>query len=199
MISDPRPMQQRGLTLLEMMVVLLIAGMAVALGFQSLGQWRRANAAISSISGTIQQTTLTESWLADSLRGLIPVPEQTFEGSEDKLLGVTTLPVQSHQGGATVIEWSIRSEAGLPHLLLKEGTDRRLDLPLSGVSRARFAYMDKEGKLHAQWPPKLGLHDHLPAVVLLSQEMDDGSRRVWAATISGSRNPYTNPFEDDYE
>ncbi|QNU15376.1 prepilin-type N-terminal cleavage/methylation domain-containing protein [Thermomonas sp. XSG] len=199
MISDPRPMQQRGLTLLEMMVVLLIAGMAVALGFQSLGQWRRANAAISSISGTIQQTTLTESWLADSLRGLIPVPEQTFEGSEDKLLGVTTLPVQSHQGGATDIEWSIRSEAGLPHLLLKEGTDRRLDLPLSGVSRARFAYMDKEGKLHAQWPPKLGLHDHLPAVVLLSQEMDDGSRRVWAATISGSRNPYTNPFEDDYE
>ena len=199
MISDPRPMQQRGLTLLEMMVVLLIAGMAVALGFQSLGQWRRANAAISSISGTIQQTTLTESWLADSLRGLIPVPEQTFEGSEDKLLGVTTLPVQSHQGGATDIEWSIRSEAGLPHLLLKEGTDRRLDLPLSGVSRARFAYMDKEGKLHAQWPPKLGLHDHLPAVVLLSQEMDDGSRRVWAATISGSRNSYTNPFEDDYE
>lgn len=199
MISDPRPMQQRGLTLLEMMVVLLIAGMAVALGFQSLGQWRRANAAISSISGTIQQTTLTESWLADSLRGLIPVPEQTFEGSEDKLLGVTTLPVQSHQGGATDIEWSIRSEAGLPHLLLKEGTDRRLDLPLSGVSRARFAYMDKEGKLHAQWPPKLGLHDHLPAVVLLSQEMDDGSRRVWAATISGSRNPYTTPFEDDYE
>ena len=199
MISDPRPMQQRGLTLLEMMVVLLIAGMAVALGFQSLGQWRRANAAISSISGTIQQTTLTESWLADSLRGLIPVPEQTFEGSEDKVLGVTTLPVQSHQGGATDIEWSIRSEAGLPHLLLKEGTDRRLDLPLSGVSRARFAYMDKEGKLHAQWPPKLGLHDHLPAVVLLSQEMDDGSRRVWAATISGSRNPYTNPFEDDYE
>lgn len=192
-------MQQRGLTLLEMMVVLLIAGMAVALGFQSLGQWRRANAAISGISGTIQQTTLTESWLADSLRGLIPVPEQTFEGSEDKLLGVTTLPVQSHQGGATDIEWSIRSEAGLPHLLLKEGTDRRLDLPLSGVSRARFAYMDKEGKLHAQWPPKLGLHDHLPAVVLLSQEMDDGSRRVWAATISGSRNPYTNPFEDDYE
>ena len=72
MISDRRPARQLGLTLLEMMVVLLIAGMAVALGFQSLGQWRRANAAISSVSGAIQQTTLTESWLTDSLRGLIP-------------------------------------------------------------------------------------------------------------------------------
>ena len=32
----------RGLTLLEMLVVLMIAGMALAIGFQSLGQWRRA-------------------------------------------------------------------------------------------------------------------------------------------------------------
>lgn len=199
MISDPRSARQRGLTLLEMMVVLLIAGMAVALGFQSLGQWRRANAAISSISGAIQQTTLTESWLTDSLRGLIPVPEAAFDGDADKLQGVTTLPVQSHQGGATDIEWSLRSEAGLQHLLLKEGSERSLDLPLPGVRGARFAYMDDEGKLHAQWPPKLGLHAHLPAIVLLNQEMEDGSRRVWAAAVSGARNPYINPFEDDYE
>lgn len=199
MISDAGPGQQRGLTLLEMMVVLLIAGMAVALGFQSLGQWQRANAAIANVSGAIQQTTLTESWLTDSLRGLIPVPEAIFEGGTDKLLGVTTQPVQSHQGGATDIQWSIRNESGVQHLLLQEGTDRRLDLPLPGVRSARFAYMDKDGKLHAQWPPKLGLHEHLPSVVLLNQDMDDGGRRVWAAAISGARNPYVNPFEDDYE
>ena len=72
-------------------------------------------------------------------------------------------------------------------------------LPLPGVRSARFAYMDKDGKLHAQWPPKLGLHEHLPSVVLLNQDMDDGGSRVWAAAISGARNPYVNPFEDDYE
>ena len=199
MISDPRSARQRGLTLLEMMVVLLIAGMAVALGFQSLGQWQRANAAIANIGGAIQQATLTESWLTDSLRGLIPVPEATFEGSTDKLQGVTTLPVQSHQGGATEIQWSIGNEAGRQHLLLQEGADRRMELPLPGVRSARFAYMDKEGKLHAQWPPKLGLHEHLPAAILLSQDMEDGGSRVWAAAISGSRNPYLNPFEDTYE
>ncbi len=199
MISDAGRGLQRGLTLLEMMVVLLIAGMAVALGFQSLGQWQRANAAIANIGGAIQQATLTESWLTDSLRGLIPVPEATFEGSTDKLQGVTTLPVQSHQGGATEIQWSIGNEAGRQHLLLQEGADRRMELPLPGVRSARFAYMDKEGKLHAQWPPKLGLHEHLPAAILLSQDMEDGGSRVWAAAISGSRNPYLNPFEDTYE
>lgn len=199
MISDAGRALQRGLTLLEMMVVLLIAGMAVALGFQSLGQWQRANAAIANVSGAIQQTTLTESWLTDSVRGLIPVPEATFEGRPDKVQGVTTLPVLAHQGGATAIEWSIRNEAGTQHLLLKEEPDRSMDLPLPGVRTARFAYMDKEGKLHAQWPPKLGLHEHLPAVIVLSQDMEDGGSRVWAAAISGSRNPYLNPFEDTYE
>ena len=37
----------RGMTLLEMLVVLGIAAMALTLGFQSLGQWRRADIAIS--------------------------------------------------------------------------------------------------------------------------------------------------------
>lgn len=199
MTSDPGASRQRGLTLLEMMVVLLIAGMAISLGFQSLGQWRRANTAITQISGELKQTALTESWLTGSLRGLIPVEERPFEGEPDRLEGVTTLPVQSHQGGATDTEWSIQLVSGTPHLKLKEGETPALDLPLPGATEARFYYADGDGKLSQQWPPKLGLHDQLPATIVLEQKMDDGSRKVWAASITGSRNPYTNPFEDDYE
>lgn len=201
MISDHPPTRQGGLTLLEMMVVLLIAGMAITLGFQSLGQWRRANTAISQISGATQQAALTEAWLEESLRSLIPIQEQAFKGGPEHLEGVTTQPVQSHQGGATSIVWSIRSEDGVPHLVLKEdeGKDQDLDLPLPGASAARFAYMDEEGRLHAQWPPELGLHAQLPAVIVLEQDMEDGSQRLWAAAISGARNPRFNPFEIDLE
>lgn len=115
--------------------------------------------------------------------------------------GVTTQPVQSHQGGATTIEWSIRNEAGMPHLLLKEdeGKGGGLDLPLPGANSASFAYMDEEGRLHAQWPPELGLHAHLPAAIVLQLDMEDGSQRIWAAAISGARNPRFNPFEVDLE
>ena len=197
MTSELRTRRQRGLTLLEMMVVLLIAGMAVTLGFQSLGQWRRANTAISNISGAIQQTALTQSWLEESLRSLIPLKEQPFKGTVDRLTGITTQPIQSRQGGTTEIEWSIRIEAGIQHLLLKEAQGSRLDLPLRGTSRANFSYMDAEGRLHSQWPPKLGLHDHLPAAIVLSQQMDDGTHRIWATHISGPHNPHFNPFEDD--
>jgi prepilin-type N-terminal cleavage/methylation domain-containing protein len=201
MTSEFVAARQGGLTLLEMMVVLLIAGMAITLGFQSLGQWRRANTAISQISGATQQAALTEAWLEESLRSLIPLQERPFKGSQEQLEGVTTQPVQSHQGGATPIVWSIHSEAGVPHLLLKEDEEegQGLDLPLPGASEARFAYMDEEGRLHTQWPPELGLHAHLPAAIVLEQDMEDGSKRLWAAAISGARNPRFNPFEVDLE
>jgi general secretion pathway protein J len=196
MISKPG---ERGLTLLEMLVVLLIAGMAIALGFQSLGQWRRANTAITQISGGVQQTLLTESWLETSLRGLIPVTEPLFSGKPDKLEGISSQPVQQHQGGTIDISWSIERLNGTLYLRLKEATTAPLDLPLPNVTNASFSYLDQDGRSHAQWPPKLGLHSQLPNVVALTLTLDDGSQHVWAATISGRRDPYFNPFEDSYE
>ncbi|WP_433853558.1 PulJ/GspJ family protein [Stenotrophomonas nitritireducens] len=190
--------RQDGLTLLEMLVVLLIASMAISLGYQSLGQWQRANAAISSISGATQQATLTEYWFESSLRSLIPLQEVEFQGARDRLSGIATQPTQSHQGGATGTEWSTRHEGANQFLTLVED-GKQLDLPLPGVVSATFGYLDKEGRTHDQWPPKLGLHDHLPAVILLRQEMDDGTQRIWAANIAGAHNPRFNPFEADLD
>ena len=94
--------------------------------------------------------------------------------------------VLSHQGGATQVEWSTRNDNGMQYLLLKE-RGKELSLPLPGVNAASFGYLDKEGRLYEEWPPRLGLHDHLPAAIVLKQEMDDGSERLWAADIAGAR------------
>ena len=198
MISNPPSYQQQGLTLLEMMVVLLIAGMAITLAFQSLGQWRRANASISSISGATQQTTLTESWLQGSLRSLIALEKTPFEGTAERLKGVEAQPVQLQQGSSTDVQWSIGEEDGVRQLLLEEG-ERHLALPLPGAASATFEYLDNDGRTHAQWPPKLGLHDQLPAAIVLRQKMDDGNERLWASAIIGARNPRYNPFEVDLD
>lgn len=198
MIFKSASKRQRGLTLLEMMVVLLIASMAITLGFQSLGQWQRANTAISNISGATQQASLTESWLQNSLRSLIPLEEAPFDGAENHLRGVTVQPVQSHQGGATNIQWALREEDGIWQLHLDED-GVQLSLPLPGTTNLRFNYLDGDGRLYAQWPPKLGLHDHLPATIVLRQEMEDGSVRLWASTIAGAHNPRFNPFEVDLD
>lgn len=187
-----------GLTLLEMMVVLLIAGMAMALGFQSLGQWRRAETAITSIQGATQQGALTEAWLRSSLRSLIPIEEQLFHGTADAFDGICASPVLSHQGGAIDVEWKIETSATGVVLALTEG-DSLLELPLPNTVSASFLYVDGSGKAHREWPPKLGLHDHLPAVVVLQQRSASGREQIWATPVAGALNPVPRPFEAEID
>lgn len=185
---------QQGLTLLEMIVVLMIAAMAVALGFQSLGQWRRANDAIRSVSGMVLQSSLTEEWLKASLRSLTPVEDPTFKGEATVVAGVALQPTLTPQGGTTTIRWEIQSDPSGWSLVLQEN-DTQTVLPLPGTVRATFAYLDKEGREYEQWPPALGLHDHLPAVVALRQELDSGQNLLWTSAIGGIRNPAPRLFE----
>jgi len=186
--------RERGLTLLEMVVVLLIASLAITLAFQSLGQWQRARAAVSSISGLIQQDFLTERWLDSSLRSLVPLQDQPFSGTATQLKGVSFQPVQFHQGGNMPVVWSLRDDGGQVYLNLDEN-GQVLALPLPDVVAASFRYQDQDGAFYNQWPPALGLHEQLPALIVLHQELADGRQRVWASHLSGPRNPYYNPFE----
>lgn len=185
---------QIGLTLLEMMVVLLIAGMAMALGFQSLNQWRRAEVAIASIQGATQETSLIESWLRSSLRSMVPIEERPFEGSADSLRGVSVSPVLSHQGGASDVVWAIDSGPAGSSLVLTED-ENRLELAMPGAVSASFAYVDVTGKTYPQWPPKLGLFDHLPAAIVLQHVDQSGYKHLWAVQIAGALNPVILPFE----
>ena len=187
-----------GFTLLEMIVVLLIAGMAVSLGFQSLGQWRRAEAAIAGAGGSTRQTLLTQEWLRGSLRGLVPVESPAFSGGPDILSGMTLAPVISGQGGMTPMEWRLDTEPQGSWLQLTE-TDRTMRLPLPDGAAARFVYLDKEGRTYDQWPPALGLHDQLPAAVALALESPGGTAQLWLASIAGTRNPFYQPYESPPE
>lgn len=202
-------MRQSGLTLLEMMVVLMIAGMALTLGFQSLGQWRRADVAISGLTGQTRQLALTRDWLEESLRSLAPagsaLPGATpprgldadsgiFAGARDQLSGISLNGVLSARGGSTPVVWRVENDRDGTRLTLAEN-GRTLVLPLPLVGEAYFSYIDKEGKPHPQWPPSLGLADELPASVALHLDGADGSQRVWAAPIVGIHNPIPRLYE----
>lgn len=200
--TDFRRTSERGLTLLEMMVVLLVSGMAIALGFQSLGQWRRANVAMSHVGSAVQQTALIESWFQSTVRGLAPVPatpskdkqEKSFEGNRESIEGTTTQPVQMHQGGTTAVTWRLENTGGGVQLTVTEA-GKSFTTPLPGATHAQFSFIDAEGKVHDQWPPKLGLQEDLPVIIALTVELDSGRTQQWAAAIVGPREPYYSPFE----
>ena len=177
-----------GLTLLEMMVALLIASMALALGYQSLAQWRLAETAISGQNGNLRKERLGQQWFESSLRGLIPVETKPFSGDSRQLTGITSRPVLASQGGMSSLMWKIQD--GSNSLLLEEdGQTVTLDLPLG--TNTHFIYFDREGKEHSQWPPKLGLASHLPSAIALAQESTSATDRsvYWMAAVAGKLNP----------
>ena len=186
-ISGPNRIS--GLTLLEMIVVLRISGMALALGFQALVQWQRAQASIGAVGGQLREVTLTQDWLRDSLRGLTPVKEAPFAGDDLALSGITLTPVTAGQGGSATIAWRIESGPRGLELSLEEN-GQAMQLPLPDSVSAHFSYLDEEGTSHRQWPPALGTGQHLPAAIVLTQERTEPlPSRVWVASIAGIREP----------
>lgn len=192
-----RPVRRlaRGLTLLEMIVVLLIASMALALGFQSLGQWRRAEGSITQMGGALRAAGLTASWWRESIRGLLPVKALPFSGARQEVSGITLAPVLESPGASMPVTWTLQPGSdGNIALLLREG-EKTLALPLPDATEAHFMFIDKDGKPHAQWPPALGMQEDLPSTVALVQTLAGGRQRVWAASVSGSLKPLALPFE----
>ena len=189
---------QRGLTLLEVLVVLLIAGMAIALGFQSLGQWRRAQQSITQVTSSLQEVDLAHSWWRESAEGLIADRARPFKGDSTSFSGSSLRPVTSHQGGATPLTWTLATSSMQWQLSLTENQST-LAIPLRDARKAEFGYLDALGKSHDTWPPKNGTHNHLPDAVLLTQEMPSGRTRIWVAAIRSSKTPLQLQFETDVD
>lgn len=190
-----------GLTLIEMLVVLMIAGMALALGYQSLSQWRIAETSLSGLSDEIREQRLAQMWFEASVRSLLPVAEEAFAGDSEALSGVTLAPPVATPGGTTSIQWSLENDGSTTTLQLAEGDKDRLSLSLARTRAARFEYVDADGTAHPRWPPAQGLHDHLPAAVVLVREHQSGRTSVWAARVAGDPNPPLIPpmYEPDQE
>lgn len=189
-----RTRRMRGLTLLEMMVVLLIAGMALALGFQSLGQWQRAEEALDGSAGQTREAMLSEVWWRDSVRGITALFGAKVSGDSRAFSATSTGSVLGAPGAALPIRWQLQVGAQATSLLLDEdGRTATLSLPYA--TAAQFVYFDAGGDRHEQWPPSLGEQKPLPAAIALVQEDSDGGIRVWLGAMTADPAPISPQFE----
>lgn len=204
-----------GFTLLEMLVVLVIAGLALTLTTQALGQYQRAQARAIASERIGREVRLSEAWFRDSVRGLYPAAPKNseagrpamlgsgnvavaFTGDTEGFTGVTLAPVLAGQGIPVVQTWRIvRASRDLPRLELEE-EGKRLRLVLPRAGDMRLHYVDPEGKLHAQWPPKLGLWRQLPEAIVLETlpEADGTGGGLIASAVLGPRDPLDTSYED---
>ncbi|WP_447585085.1 PulJ/GspJ family protein [Pseudoxanthomonas mexicana] len=201
-----------GFTLLEMLVVLLIAGMALALTSQALSQYARAHERVSASTQGGREYRLAERWFRDSVSGLyavgqpgipgasaIPRPaasqedEPVFRGEARGFSGLTLLPVLAGQGVPTLQSWSIApSRSGNDALALEED-GKQLTLPFPDAGQLRLHYLDAKGDLHALWPPAQGQWPQLPAAIALEL----GSGTLIVAAVTGAQDPLVIPYEPE--
>lgn len=201
-----------GFTLLEMLVVLLIAGMALALTSQALGQFKRAYERVDVHTQRGREFRMAERWFRDSVSGLHPVVGASideelptsdpkvgstsplwFHGESHRFSGITLLPVLAGQGIPTMQVWSISSDrSGLDQLVLDED-GRQLLIPFPDANQLQLAYMDAEGRAHPQWPPTPESWPQLPAAITLTLD----NRATIVTSITGPKDALKIPYEPD--
>lgn len=201
-ISDRR--SATGFTLLEMLVVMLIAGMALLLTTQALGQYQRAHTRAIASERVGREQRSSEAWFRDSVRGLQALAAApggdsgpAFEGDARGFRDTTLAPVLRGQGIPTAQRWRIANgPAGDERLELEEG-DSKVVLSLPPASALRLHYVDAKGALHDRWPPALGAWPQLPDAIVLELAPVAGAAHgtLFAAAVLGPRDPIETPYE----
>ncbi len=151
------PAAQRGFTLLEMLVVLVLVALISTLLLEGISHVlllrERLLGVRSSVAGLLPDYPTAQSNLLFQARS-----PQVFEGQSDALSGLTLAALDANGGVPTRFSWR----------LLRANQEYWAVMGWPG-EQGEFRYQDKAGKWHEQWPPALGLEPpQLPSAVLLT-------------------------------
>lgn len=184
-----------GFTLMETLVMLVLVSFSVLLMFQMLGTYRVARERVVSVGAGIDREALFEDWYADSVGGLHAVDGAPLSGDEAAFSAVTLNPMLAGPGAPVQVRWSLEAGPdGTWTVRYAEAGEERWSLPLATREPPRFAYVDEAGKVHASWPPDLGLQQALPRAVALVRGAG-ADERVHAVAVRGPLEAVDLPFE----
>ena len=186
---------ERGFTLLEVLVVLVLAAMISGILFQAYDLTLRLNRQFGVEYFASQQGVMLADWVRQSLQGLQPdYPDgpRKFKGEAKKLSGVTTSTLVADFGVPAAVAGDLTYDSGNDETALRSGPDGAPLFSWPGTA-GRFVYLDAKGEAHDSWPPPLGLWPQLPAVIRLEARRN-GALYVIVATPMGPSLPRARPM-----
>ncbi|HEX5306372.1 MAG TPA: type II secretion system protein [Dyella sp.] len=175
----------RGFTLLETLVMLVVASLAVALMFQVLDGFNRARQRVAALEGVRNNRLVFLGWWRDSVESLVAVssprgvviapddPASGLRGDAVSFRALTLVPLLGGQGRPVAVQWSLRDDDGHAWLEYRQPGAEPLAFDL-GRAQASFAYQDARGERHAAWPVDLGVQEAMPiGIELVIRKPDD--------------------------
>jgi general secretion pathway protein J len=209
---------ERGFTLVEVLVVLVITALLSTLLLQALSQVSRLQARFGSQIEQSQGGAMRADWFRQLLQGLKPDyadGPQRFAGASSRIEGLSSSGLSATGGAPLPFTLEIVPGAsGGGQLRYRSGTAQLDLIRWRGAGRAEFAYLDTAGTEHAQWPPlsfgstvlvvptaptvnriPVQQPPQLPAGVLLKWPNDAGGRALLVAVVRGDLETRRRPFQ----
>jgi prepilin-type N-terminal cleavage/methylation domain-containing protein len=169
-----------GFTLLEILVVLTLTALITGILLQGIQQVFFLQRHFDVEFFQTQQGFMRISWLRGSINGLVPDYDDgpnKFKGTDSRLHGLTTMPMDAPDGGLQGFDLHIAFDPGSGESGLYYGDVVKDQRILTWKSaEGKFVYLDAQGGRHNEWPPFLGIWPQLPAAIII--EAGGGNSRI---------------------
>jgi len=171
--SAPARTAERGFTLMEMLVVMLLTAMITGVLLQGLQQVMQLQQRFGAELYNTQQGAMLKHWFRRSINGVLADyvdGSHPFRGEETRMSGLTLASLTAEEGLLLPFVWRLRFDPQQALTQLTYGEDAtQVILAWPGKS-GRFRYFDDKGEGHETWPPPLGKWPQLPSAIKLEYE-----------------------------
>jgi len=193
---------QRGFTLIEMLVVLVLTAIVVGVVFEGLARVADLRVRlVRHLDGALDET-ITGSWFRGSVAALQPDYNEApgaFRGSATEMSGLTLKPIDLPGGAATPFGWRLLPDAsGVTRLSYRGADGAWREIAAWTGAGARFLYAGPDGEWRSEWPPPFSGSTPLGQVVprdrpqlprFVRLEGTGGENRSIAASVLGTTMP----------
>ena len=185
-----------GLTLLEMLVVLVLVSLLGTLLIQSAGFFLGKYATVKRVHREASLATLRQHWFISTVQAMVPsrLEARSFVGDASYFEGVTLQPLAAEPGLPVRARWSIGDAGASQVVVYTEEGGVRWTILTSDDEEIAFQYADRAEQWHELWPVASDARERIPSMVRL---LSTAGRTVWLARLDLFPEPVPNFREEE--
>jgi general secretion pathway protein J len=183
---------QSGLTLLEVLVVLVLVGLLSTLLMQGIGYFLGKYHAVRRYQYVASMEARQQHWFTQSLQGLIPYRSstRTFSGSSSSFEGISMQALSEVPGLPVKVTWSLQSPINSFSILTyQEAGLEPWEIGGNLDTDMAFFYADESGRWYSDWPPEESIDEKIPSMIKLAA---DQGKLHWLVHLPLFPKPVTN-------